>query len=236
MGAIMDNTHAYNLIRALVWQSIILLSAFAFDLFGYFRKSEVSITSIIRVLVLSAKLVALVYQCVWLCNTPNEERNQDETTVAVLAVMVVLLFSVTDVVALSIMDLPHLVIVFVTCVATFLHLLMTSIDWRARKRQLEVLKIVPFVVKVSGIIGSAAVLGSFLWSTVAVVSHVGKRELELAAILLLGLATAAVVLGTLYISLYMNRLLTSGRQVHGKKQPLRKLYLLPGLSGLETRS
>lgn len=237
MGALMDNEHAYNLARALVWQSTVLLSAFAFDLFSYFRESEASITSIVRVLVLCAKLVALAYQLVWLCNTPKEERNRDETTVAVLAVMVILLFSISDVVAMPIIDLPHLVVVFVACVAAFLHLLMTSIDRRARRRQLEELEIVPFVANVSGFIGTAAVIGAFLWSAAAVLSLTGTRDFELVTIVLLGMATTVVVFGTLYISLYVNRMLANGERVReGKplRPPWTEIGVLPDLSELWT--
>lgn len=213
MGALIGDQHAYNLARGLVWQSIVLLSAFAFDVFGYFRKSDGSATSIIRVLILCVKLCALAYQLVWLCNTPVADRNRDDTTVAVLAVLVILLFSVTDIVAMSVVNLSHTAIVFVACVAAFLHLLMTAIDRRARIRELRKLQILPFVMQISGVIGTAAVLGAFLWASAAVLSQTGERDLELAAIVLLGVATLAVVVGTLYMSWYLNRLVQSGTPV-----------------------
>ncbi|MBE36427.1 MAG: hypothetical protein CMI16_12870 [Opitutaceae bacterium] len=232
METLVNNEHAYNIIRGFAWHSIILLSAFAFDLVSYFRTSEAAATSIVRVLVLSAKLTALVYQIIWLCNTPVNKRNQDETTVSVLAVIVIVLFAVGDVVTMAVVKLPRFVIAFVACTAAFLQLLMTSIERRARQRQLEKLDVVPFVSSVSGTLGTAALVGAFLWSAAAVLNQAGSREFELVLIVLLGLATALVVFGTLYISLYLNHALTNGASMRVTRSTRSHSATLANLSAL----
>ena len=213
MGALVGDRTSYNLARGLIWQSVILFSAFCFNLFGYFRESDQSAASIFRILVLIAKLCALAYQLVWLFSVPKSMRGRDDTTVAVLAILVILLFSITDVLDMSIVDMSQISVVFVACAAAFLHLLLTAIDRRARQRELEALNINLFLLRVSTALGTLAVLGAFLWAAAAVLSRTGNRDLELVALVLLGFVAFGIVLGAIYVSLYLNRMLSRGMSV-----------------------
>lgn len=203
MGHELFNDHvAYSVVSGLAWHAAIVAFAFAFELTFYFRESERSVANLFLVLLLCFKGALIAWQGWRLCR--GQIKNDVLRSVGRIQLVVLILFSVSDIVAISVVNVPQTALIFITVSAALLHLLAASMDRRSRMDALRQLRSQAGVGWLSATLDAAVVASSFIWAAAAVAAETGERDLEIALLIFLGLGAAVVVLGTAILARILN--------------------------------
>ncbi len=206
--ALLNDDSAYSVVVGLAWHAVIIAFAFAFELTFYFRESERTVANLFRVLLLCFKGSLIAWQSWRLFR--GQIKNDVAGNVGRIQLVVLVLFSVSDIVAISVVTMPRTALVFVTVSAALLHLLAASMDRRLRMDALGHLRSRAGVGWLSAALDAAVVASSFLWAAAAVAAETGDRDLELALLILLGLGAAIVVVGTAALACILNTVAIEG--------------------------
>ena len=204
---------ACTMVSGLTYHAAIITFAFAFELGFCFWESERTIVNLFSVFLLCFKGALVTSQSWWLCR--GQIKNGASLRLGRIQLVVLILFSVSDIVAISSVELPRTALVFISVTAALLHLLAASMDRRLRMEAFHHLRSRAGVGWLSTGLDAAVVASSFLWASVAVAAETGERQLKLVLLVMLGVGAGVVVLGTALLA----RLLKDVARDCGLKSP-----------------